>query len=160
MFAVSNATWNDRSWPHEDNGKPDFIVDGHTERLLLDGDEKTCLPPLTVKRSFVRLNAFVYTEMADGILLEILVTGVGCHSPGMLVYYEQKCTGVDAGNLIQCRLDGSNHIVRPSNMVACAFACTSPFLLQRETRVLIQIEILPWEMRDSVETKVCGLKTI
>ena len=159
MFAVSNATWNDRGWSHEEHGQSDFIVDGQTERLLLDGDENTCLPPLTIERSFVRLNALVYTDTADGFLLQVLVTGMGCQSTEMMVYYERKCSGVGTENLMQCRLDESTHIVRPSNMAVRAFACISPTLFQRETRVLIQIEILPWEIRDSVESKVCGLNS-
>ena len=155
VFAVSSPTWNNRSCPHEADEIPDFIVDGPTELVLLDGNNITCLPPLDSNRSYLRLYAYVYTPMTKYFVLEMLVTDLGCESPGILVYYERKCAHCDESDLLQCRLNGST-----SGVIACRFACFSPFQLEPKNRVVIQIEILPWEVIDTLEPKICGLTTI
>ena len=155
MFAVSDVTWNNRSCLYDGDDDPDFVVDGNTEVVLLDGDLSTCLYPLNSNRSYLRLHAYVYTPMTKDFVLEMSVTELDCESPGILLYYEQRSAGCDEGNLLQCRVDGSNTGVFP-----CRFSCSSPYQLKTTTRVVIQIEILPWEMLDSSERKLCGLTTI
>ena len=157
MFAVSNATWNDRSCSRGNIEDPDFVVDRHNELLLLDGNINTCLPPLTIGQSFLRLDIYVYTPMTNKFLLDITASNVRCESPGMIVYYEQGCATTHEGTLFQCGIHSSIHAVTQTGVISCTFACVSPSMFQLKTRVVIQMEMLPWEIS---QPRVCGLTTI
>ena len=157
VFSVSNATWNDRSCSRKVTEDPDFIVDRDNELLILDDDINTCLPPLTIEQSFLRLDAYVYTPMTNKFVLDITVINVGCDSPGIMVYYEQECAVVNEGNLFQCRPNGSNPKFTQNGAISCAFDCISPFMLELKTRVVIQMEMLQWETK---QPRICGLSTI
>ena len=157
VFSVSNSTWNDRSCSRKITEDPDFIVDRDNERLLLDGNENTCLPPLNIEKSALRIDAYVYTPMTDKFVLNITVTNVVCESPGIIVYYGQGCASVNEGGLFQCHPKGSNSMVTQSDVISCTFACISPFMLQLKTRVVIRMEMLPWETK---QPRICGLSTI
>ena len=159
MFSVSEPTWGDRSCPRRITEDPDFIVDGN-ELVLLDGNPNTCLSPLTFERSSVRINAYVYAPTTNEFLLQTTVTNLRCESPALLTYCEQKCEGADTGTLLQCRLHGSNPTGVQDSVISCTFACTTPFSFQQKTRVVIQIETLPWEMKHSMRPQLCGLTTI
>ena len=155
MFAVSDVSWTNR-FCLEANAHTDFIVDGHTELVLLDGNPNTCLPLLNSNWSYTRLDVYVYTPMTKHFVLEMSVTDLRFESQGMLVYFEQKCANGDDGSLIQCLLDDSNR-----GAFSCRFACISSFQLKTKTRVVIQIDLLPWELVvDPSEPKVYELTTI
>ena len=155
MFAVSDVSWKIRSC-REANAHTDFIVDGHTELVLLDGNPNTCLPLRNSNRSYMRLDVYVETPMTKHFVLEMSVTDFRCESQGMLVYFEQKCAIGDDGSIIQCFLDDSYR-----GALSCRFACISSFQLKPKTRVVIQIDLLPWELVvDPSEPKVCWLTTI
>ena len=154
---MSAPKWNDRSC--EDNEKPDFIADGETELILLDGGVNTCLPQLSFKQSFLRLNVYVYTPKTRRFSLNVTVADLACESPGIVVYYQQKCVGFDDGILLQCILNGSSSDGTQNGVISCYFACTSTFELQLKTRVIIEMEIFPWEMKDNIYPKICELAT-
>ena len=158
VFSVSNPTWNDPSCPHEDSDDLGFIVDGHAELYLLDGKLDTCLLTLPGEPSFVRLNVYVYTPMnRKEFILIMWAIDLACDYPGMLIYYEQNATNADQRNLLQCRLDES--YPRPAQMgvIPCAFVCTNQYKFGLKTRVIMQLGILPWEIRNSFQPKVCGI---
>ena len=138
------------------NSPPNHSAAG---RLLLDGDNKTCLPIFPDDARFLRLMTFVYMppyHTSYGMIINIHVADLRCNDPALLVYYNAS---VVSGKTIirQCKHQQHDTSYMPDTTEMCPYLCLSNGGFEKQTVLFLQIEMVPWETHTTPHPQICEL---
>ena len=160
MFAVLNTTLRERTCPDNFSNYPHFPNDA-VGRLLLDGDQTSCLQPLSEGNRFQHLIAYVYIppySQSHGLIINVSGTDFNCDDPGLLAYYQD--VGVDnKTSMQQCSPRKNDDGSMNGIITSCSFICTSKYPLKRQTVVFLQVEIMPWEPPTIPQYSLCEINS-
>ena len=157
VLDVLNTTVWGLSCRNSSNSSPNNAA---ARRLLLDGDNKTCLQAFSDGARFLRLISNVYVSPYDkpnGLIFNIYVSDLSCNDPAMLVYHHEG-TGICKTIKRQCKYQhGPQSMSGTTNL--CSYVCLRKDPLDRKTALFIEIEMMPWETRITLQPEVCEVNS-
>ena len=137
------------------NGNTVIIVDDRsTELALMDNNLATCLVTLDQGHRFMRLLAYIYTPATvNSLRIQMVISGVLCTDPGLVVYHQITAGEHDDIQLHECALSTHSAIVTIKQ--ECGFDCHKVSPENSVVRVYVQVE--KWIQKDILPVHICDM---